>query len=69
MARGGNDVAPRSQPRYLALPFVVFKIPGLSNLLMHTSRTGYNRRGRTVPVIKMFTPPADTGYLGSTRTM
>ena len=42
---------------YLAFPFLIFKIPGLNKLLMHTSRTGYNRFGMTVPVIKMFTLP------------
>ena len=42
---------------YLALPFVFFKIPVLNTLLLHTSRTGYDRAGHTVPVIKMFTPP------------
>eukprot|EP00750_Incisomonas_marina_P031225 INCI7782.1.p1 GENE.INCI7782.1~~INCI7782.1.p1 ORF type:complete len:868 (-),score=113.17 INCI7782.1:159-2762(-) len=42
---------------YLAFPFVIFKIPGLNKLLMHTSRTGYNKLGQTVPALKMFTPP------------
>lgn len=44
---------------FLAFPFIFFKIPVLNTLLLHTSRTGYDRKGRTVPVIKLFTPPND----------
>lgn len=35
-----------------SLPFIVFKIPVLANVLLHTRRMGYNRRGETVAVVK-----------------
>jgi hypothetical protein len=36
-----------------SLPFVVFKIPLLANVLLHTQRMGYNRYGETVTIAKL----------------
>ena len=35
----------------LSLPFFVFTIPIVSNVLLHVRGTGYNRAGQCVPVI------------------
>jgi hypothetical protein len=36
-----------------SLPFVLFKIPLLANVLLHTHRMGYNVHGETVRVVKI----------------
>lgn len=35
----------------MAVPFTVFKLPGVFDVLTHTAATGYNRHGRCVPYL------------------
>lgn len=36
---------------FMALPFLLFKIPGIFDILTHTVPTGYNRHGKCVPYL------------------
>jgi hypothetical protein len=42
----------RSAYGLLSFPFVIFKVPILASVLMHTKRMGYNEVGETVEVTK-----------------
>jgi hypothetical protein len=42
----------------LSFPFLVFLVPLLSQLLLHTRATGYNRAGECVPVLSRPNEPA-----------